>query len=117
SVERELAHGRVPVELRSRQLTRRAEHGERDRQVEPGAFLAELRRRKVDGDPAVREVELGGGDAAPDTFTRFLAGLVGQADDREARQPVANVRLDVDAARLEADESVSDRAREHGSTL
>ena len=38
---------------------------------------------------------------------------VGQADDREPGQAAVDVRLDLDAARLEADERVSDGAREH----
>jgi hypothetical protein len=54
---------------------------------------------------------------APGSLPRFLAGAVGEADDRESGNPVANVRLDVDAARLEADERMSDRACEHSSKL
>ncbi len=44
---------------------------------------------------------------------RLLAGAVGEPDDREARHPRLEVRLDLDLPRLEADERVSDRASEH----
>ena len=101
----------------TRHLERRAENRKRDRQVETGALLPQLRRREVDGYPAVRELQLGCRDPAADALTRLLARAIGEADDGEARQPVPDVRLDVDAARLEADESVRERASEHTSTL
>jgi hypothetical protein len=41
------------------------------------------------------------------------AGAVGQADDREARHAALEMRLHLDSARLEPDESVGDGAREH----
>ena len=44
---------------------------------------------------------------------RFGAGPVGEPDDREARQPAFDVRLDLDPPGLEPDKGVSDRAREH----
>ena len=48
---------------------------------------------------------------------RLLARAVDEADDRESRNPRLEVRLDLDLARLEPDESVSDGAREHASTV
>ena len=44
---------------------------------------------------------------------RLLARAVGEADDREAGQAALDVRLHLHAPRVEADESVGDRAREH----
>ena len=49
-VERELAARRVLGEPVARNLVRRGEDRERDRQVEAGALLLQLRRREVDGD-------------------------------------------------------------------
>ena len=43
------------------------------------------------------------------------AGPVGEPDDREAGQAAVDVRLHLDAPRLDADESVGDGAREHSS--
>jgi hypothetical protein len=48
---------------------------------------------------------------------RFLTGAVGQADDRERRRTALQVRFDLDAARIEADERMRDRACEHVVTL
>ena len=46
------------------------------------------------------------------------ARTVGQADDHERRQPVlVDVRLDLDATRLEPDERMGDGACKHASTL
>ena len=42
---------------------------------------------------------------------------VGETDDGEARDSVADMRLDVDPARLEADERMRDRACKHTSRL
>ena len=57
-------------------------------------------------------------DTAPHAVLRLLAGAVGQPDDRErwllAR---AEVRLDLDAPRLEPDERERDGATEHPSTV
>ena len=117
SVERELADGRVPLELVARHLPRRGEHGERDRQVEAGALLPQLRRREVDGDAAARELELGGRDPAADSLARLVQRLVGEPDDRERGHAVLDVRLHLDTARLETDERMGDRACEHTSTL
>ena len=99
------------------ELTRRGEHGERDRQVEAGALLAQLGRREVDRQPAKGELELGGRDPAPDALLRLLARAVGETDDRERRDAVLDVRLHLDALWLEPDECMRDRACEHTATL
>src|SRR5581483_11718191 len=69
------------------------------------------------GDPALRPLELRRGDSRSDTLLRLLAGAVGEADDRERRHAALQMRLDLDAARLEADESMRDGACEHVATL
>ena len=48
---------------------------------------------------------------------RLLAGPVGEADDRERRQTALQVRLDLHAARIDADECVGDGSGEHSATL
>src|SRR2546423_1775816 len=60
AVERELADGRMTVELVVRQLPRRREDGECDRQVVTGALLAQTGRREVDGHASARKLELRG---------------------------------------------------------
>jgi hypothetical protein len=48
----------------------------------------------------------------------LLAGTVGEPDDRERGLLTrAQVRLDLDSARLEPDERERDRATEHPSTV
>ena len=83
AVERDLADRGVAAQLGLRDLPRRGEQRERDREVVAGAFLAQACRREVDGHPAAREVELGRGDAAAHARPRLRAGAVGEADDRE----------------------------------
>ena len=113
-VEAELADGGVVGEPLRRKLPGRTEHGERDRKVESRSFLAQCGRGEIDGDPPIeRPVERGRDDAAANAVLRLLAGAVGETDDREARDPRLEMRLDVDLPRLEADERMSDRASEH----
>jgi hypothetical protein len=48
---------------------------------------------------------------------RLLARPVHETDDREAGDSRLEMSLHLDAARLEADERVSDRASEHAVTV
>jgi hypothetical protein len=117
-VEGELADRCVAAQAFRRDLARGGEEGEGDRQVEARALLPQRRGRQVDGDPPLHgPLELGGGNPAAHAVLRLLAGAVGEADDRKAGDPALEVRLDLDPARLEADDGVRDRAREHASRL
>ena len=118
AVQGELADGCVLGQPLGRDLPRRAEHRERDGQVEARAFLAQRGRCEVDGDaPVERPLESGGDDPAADAVLRLLTGTVGEPDDREARNARLEVCFHLDLARLETDECVGDRAREHGPTV
>ena len=44
---------------------------------------------------------------------RFLTRPIGETDDRESGDARLEMRLDIDRPRLEADECVGHRAREH----
>src|SRR5512134_112386 len=99
-----------------RELSRRGEDGERDRQVEPRSLLAQGGGSKVDSDTAIeRPLEGCRHDAAPDPVLRFLARSIDQTDDREAGDAPLEVCLDLDLPRLEAHERMSDRACKHAS--
>ena len=113
AVERQLADGGVRPERARRNLVRGGEDGERDRQVEAGALLAQVGRRQVDGDAPERPLQLGRDDAAANALLRLLAGAVGQPDDGEGRHPLLQVRLDFDPPRLQPDERVGQHLREH----
>ena len=115
SVERELTDRGVLSEPLGGNLTRRRQHRQCDREVEARPFLAEARRREVDGDPLQRPLELRRADPAPHTVLRLCARAVGEPDDREAGDAAVDVRLHLDAAWLETDERVGDGAREHSS--
>ena len=114
AVERKLADRRMALERLGRDLVGGGQHRQRNREVEPGSFLAQGRRSQVDGDPALgRPFELGRRDAAANPLLRLLARAIGETDDRERRQPLLQMRLDLDAARVDADEGMSDGACEH----
>ena len=115
AVERELAHARVLEQAGRRQLMRAGEERERDRQVEARPLLAqrggcEVDRDPVPGGPGQHRVD----DAAVHPVLGLLAGAVGEPDDRERRQVGRDeVRLDLDLARLEADDGGGEGACEH----
>ena len=91
------------------------EERERDRQVEAGSLLAKRRRGEVDRDPvAARPRQHRVDDAAVHAVLGLLAGAVGEPDDRERGQLGRDeVRLDLHAARLEADDGGGEGSREH----
>ena len=118
AVERQLADGGMQGEPFERYLPRRREHGKRDREVERRSLLAQRGGREVDGDAACsRPLERGRAHTRPDAVLRLLTGSIGEADDGEAGQAAVDVRLHLDSARLETDQSVRDGACEHASTL
>jgi hypothetical protein len=44
---------------------------------------------------------------------RFLAGAIGEADDRESRDTVLKVGFDLNGSRVEPDQRMSDGSCEH----
>ncbi len=112
-VERKLADGGVLGKPVARDLPGGGEDRERDREIEARALLAQAGGREVDGDPALRPLELRRGDSAAHALLRLLAGAVGEPDDRERRHRALEVRLDLDAACVEPDERMRDRPRQH----
>ncbi len=113
-VQRKLADCRVLRQPLWRDLARRGQDCERDRQVEPRPLLAQRSRCEVDGDaPVERPLERGRDDAASNAVLGFLARAIDETDDREPRDAGLEVGFDLDATRLEADERLGDRACEH----
>jgi hypothetical protein len=117
AVERELADGSRPLERAARQLQGRREERERNRQIEARSLLAQLRRSQIDRDAPFGKLQLGGGNPAADPLTCLLASAVGETDDRETGDAIADVRFHIDPARFEADERMGDRACKHALRL
>ena len=123
----------APAARARRARARRTPRGRRARRAAAGATRRAARARSGGRSPSppcgaragarltvIRRdgpLELGRRDAAPDPLLGLLAGAVGKADDRERRRATLEVGLDLDPARLEADERMRDRACEHAATL
>ncbi len=114
AVERELADRGVLGQPLGRELARRREHGERDRQVEPRALLAERAGARL---TVIRRLSGHSSDAETTPLrTRCFASWQARSASPTIAKPGTarlDVRLDLDPARLEADERMGDRAREH----
>ena len=96
-----------------RNLVRRLEKSQRNREIESRALLAKVGRCEVDDDAMPRPNELCGGDAATDAFLRLLASAVSKSDDREDRSTRLEERFDFDPSRVEPDERMGNRSGEH----
>lgn len=72
------------------------EQTQRNRKIEAGAFLREVRGREVDRDALVgRELETAAVKRGADTFAGFLHLGVGESDEGEAGQAIGQVDFDV----------------------
>ncbi len=108
--QRELARELLARERIRRELTARREDAERDRQIEPGGILGQLRRREVNGDAPRRKFESHVIQRSAHSIARFAHFRIRQADDVERRQPRTQVHLDGDFGRVDA----SERAARYG---
>ena len=88
----------------SRHQAGRRQHGDGDGQVEAAAGLGHRRRRQVDRQPPVGHRHARVGRGRLDPVGRLLARRIGQAADHELRQPLHEVRLDVDQGTVEPDQ-------------
>ena len=104
AVQAELAeHDRVPAR-RQVQPSGGAQHGQGDREVEVRAALRQCRGAQSDGDPPVRPPLTGVDDGRPDAVAALGQRRVRQPDEHEGRQPVAQVRLDLDDPAVDPDD-------------
>jgi putative endonuclease len=102
----------LPLELPGRH-----EQGDRDRQVQPRAGLAQARWGKVGDDASQGEVEAAVGERRAHPLTRLPDRGVGQADHREGRQATVDVDLDSHGSGGDAVEGEGPRRSEHCATL
>ena len=79
----------------------------------PGPALRRNAGREVRGDPRWRELEARVEDRRADPLARLAHRGVAEADDRERRQPAADVDLDPDLARLDPVDGERGDAGEH----
>src|SRR5919204_2454257 len=114
-IERELAQ---PCHLRRQGAAGAGiDDGGGHRKVESTALFAKLRRRQVDGHPPAGKVETAVVDRDLHPLARFLQGAVPQTDDVKARQAVGDIRLNVDANTLEAEQGSGQGPGQHQAHL
>lgn len=94
--EGELAEEFLALQRGQRDEAVGGEDAEGDGQVEAAAFLGQVRRRQVDGDVALRELEAGVEQRGAHAVLALAHGGLGQADDGKAGQAGAEVDLDGD---------------------
>ncbi len=96
AVEAQLTGDEVWRQRRGVALAVGAEDGQRHRQVEGGAFLAQVGGGEVDHDLGLRPFEVAVFDRAFHALLRFLQRGVGQPDHHKLGQLRPQVRLHLD---------------------
>jgi hypothetical protein len=110
AIERELAETECADV--GAQLPARAKDAQSDRKLEPGPFLAPLRRSEVHRDAAEGELEAGISNRGAHAFACFLHGGVGQSDHDQGGQAVRDIDLNRDQRRLETPQRARGDARD-----
>jgi hypothetical protein len=96
ALERQLAEERNAGERANRDLRGGREHGDGDREVQPGPVLAEVPGRQVHHHAPQRPLAAGVLHGGPDPFSGILHGRAGHPGDRERREPAPDEGLDRD---------------------
>ena len=117
AAQRQLAEHRIPLQRARRDLAARGQYPERERGVEARTDLAQERGCEVRGDPRLRKLEARVHDRRANPVARFAHRGVAEADDREGRQPAADVDLDPHLARIDAVDGEGGDTREHAVTV
>ena len=94
-------------------LARAGQNADGDRQVERGAFLFQIRRRKVYRDAVARKGVAAVLQRRADALARLLHRGVGQTHDVKHRKPGGKVHLHRDLNALNAAQSVAKRGCQH----
>jgi hypothetical protein len=117
AVERQLSQHRVLSELVRRQNIHRRQQRQGDRQIEMAAFLKNVGRGEVHGDPSWRQSQAQGAERCPYPLARLGNRLVRQSDHGEGRQPGGDRHLRLDLDDLDAVERHRPNPRNHGLTI
>ena len=94
SVEAELADDQGLVEGLRGDLTGDSEDCDGDREVEAGAFFADVGGGEITDEEAVGESESRVADSGGDAFLGFLDGFIGESDDEELGHAAAEIDFD-----------------------
>ena len=111
--QRKLPDHRAALDVLRLELVGRDQQRYRERQVERGADLAQVRRREVDRDPPQRELVPRVDHRRSDPLARLAHGLVGEPHDRERGQALPDVGLHPDPPSVDPVDREGRDAGEH----
>ncbi len=115
AIEAHLADHDIAVEEILRQDAQRRKHGERDGEIIVAAFLGEVGRGEIDGEPLARQRQAHGKERRPDPLAAFHHRLVGEAHNIELDLARQELGLDIDRHSLDALEGDRRCMRRHES--
>ena len=111
AIERKFAEKNVGVENLAEEGTLASEQTERHRQIEGGAFFANVRGREIDGD-ALRggKIEAAVPERRADALAAFFYGNVGESNDSEKPlESRTHIYLDFDEIGVNFEDSGTQR--------
>ena len=112
-VEGELPEEEDPLQRFERNAPKRGERGGGDREIEPAPRLAQIRRREVDDDPVLPEIDAELRKRALYADATLPNGGFGEADQLEGGDVALDIDLDANGMGIEADERGGLRGSEH----
>ena len=119
AIERQLSQENVRIENFAEECSLATEYSKRHRQVERGAFLANVRGRQIYGDDrAEGKIESAIPHRGLDSFAAFFDGNVRQSDNAEtALIARTDIHLDFDEVRIDAEYGRAECFEEHSKWL
>jgi hypothetical protein len=117
ATERELGEDRDARKALVVELSAGGEHATGEREIEPGAALLQVRRSQARGDATAGETVAGVQDRRADAFASAAHPGLSEPHDREAREPLAQIDLDLDVARRNAVDGKAVGPGEHGTSV
>ena len=118
AIERQLPKENVVVENFAEKCPLAAENPQRHRQIERGAFLANIGGREIHGDRMLEwKIEAAVSQRGFDALAAFLHGVVRQADDVEAEFiGLRHVHLNLDEVGVDSKNRGAEGLEEHSGT-
>jgi hypothetical protein len=113
AVQRELTDQHEILDVAAGHGPRRGEDSKRNRQVERGSRLADVRGGEIDGDPMSGELEAGVADGASHPVAALAHGGIRQPDHVERGQPERHVHFNLDAAGFDSKHRRGPHAGKH----
>ena len=113
TVQGKLSQKQIPGQGPAGNDSRGRENPNGHGQIESGAFLFNIGRRQIDGNPIRRKPVPGIGDGGLYPFTALFHGGLGKTDGSKARQSLGNVHLHFNPVSVDTQNGAAQHPGQH----